>query len=282
MQKSHILYSGQGKALALEIYELLDPHLRGDDGVTQLIHPAITCFSQGEYLCKLNGPLNGNAIIVGSIKNNDDLMEILSIIDAAKRAGAVHITLIAPYIAYSRQNLMQQPFSSVGIEIIAKMIKASGVDKLVTVDIHSLDSLKFFGMEVVHITIQDILAHYKNQLPQNCVLVAPDKGCAERAVISIYLSKKRMDGLVSMELHGDVRGKDCLVIDDIFDSGGTIVKAFEILKQNGAGDVYGYATHFLGEKILLPIYTTNSLPLIPSVKDFSAIFSLADMIARHL
>lgn len=276
MQKAHLLYSHSGKELAIEIGERVE---------ALLLNPIIQRFSQGEYLCKLDASIKGNAIIVGSIQNNDDLMEILSIIDAVKRARAEHITLVAPYIAYSRQNLMQQPFSSIGIEIIAKMLKAIGVQKLITVDIHSLDSLKYFDMEVMHITIENILIHYKNKLPQDCAIVAPDNGCAERLgaeISTIFLSKKRVDNAVSMVLHGDVRDKNCLIIDDIFDSGGTLIKAFEVLKENGAKNVYGYVTHFLGNKAVVPMYTTNSLPLRLATKDFLGVFSLADIIANNL
>jgi len=272
-----ILHSTSFKSMALEISASL--------GIP-IAEIKIHKFPSGEYICKLDKVLTANVIVVGSIKTNDDLMEILSIIDAAKRAGAMNITLVAPYIAYGRQDVIQAPFSSVGIEIIAKILNSAGITDLIIVDIHSVDSLKFFSMNVRHITAIEILDHYKDILLVDTTIIAPDKGSLKRleklGLDTIFLDKKRVGGKVLMELQGNVEGKSCLIIDDIFDSGSTMMAAVDILKANGAQDIKGYVTHFLGNSALLPLYITNSIYSIISAKNFLKTLSLAPLICKIL
>lgn len=272
-----ILHSTSFKKMALEISASID---------IPIAEIKIHKFLSGEYICKIDKVLTANAIVVGSIKTNDDLMEILSIIDAAKRAGASDITLVAPYIAYGRQDVMQAPFSSVGIEIIAKILNSTEITNLITVDIHSVDSLKFFNMNVHHITTIEILDHYKDTLLEDITIIAPDKGSLKRleklGVDTIFLDKKRVGGNVLMELRGNVEGKCCLIIDDIFDSGSTMMAAVDILKANGAQDIKGYVTHFLGNSASLPLYITNSIDPIISAKNFLKTLSLVPLIYKIL
>ena len=272
-----ILHSSNSQHMATEIATLLH---------TSITEIKIHKFASGEYICKIDHTLSENITIIGSIKTNDDLMEILSIIDATKRAGACNITLIAPYIAYGRQDVMQTPYSSLGIEIIAKILKAIGVTHLVTVDIHSADSLKLFDMKITHITAQDILAYYSGILLQNVTIIAPDAGSRDRlgtlGVKTIFLNKKRLNSKVTMTLEGNVSGKDCLIIDDIFDSGGTMITAIDILKSNGAHSITGYVTHFLGNVAPLPLYITDSISAVASTTNLIQIIALAPLIARAL
>ena len=244
-------------------------------------------FLSGEYICKIDHTLISKIAIIGSIRTNDDLMEILSIIDASKRAGASDITLVAPYIAYGRQDVMQQPFSSIGIEIIAKILNSMSISQLITTDIHSTNSLKFFEMNVDHISAHDIITHYKNRLLASVdTIIAPDAGSKERlgklGLKTLCLSKARINSKVVMELNDDVKGKKCLIIDDIFDSGGTIVAARDILNANGASSVYGYVTHFLGTSAPLPLYITDSVETDIQEKEFLGKLTLAPLICKAL
>ena len=274
----YILHSTGFQDMALEISGLLD---------IPVAEIKIHKFLSGEYICKIDVSLNANIIIVGSITTNDDLMEILSIIDVAKRAGASDVTLVAPYIAYGRQDVMQLPFSSIGIEIIAKILNSAGITNLITVDMHHIDSIKLFDMNVYHITAQEVITHYQDSILQDVdIIVAPDAGAHVRlsrlALNAIFLRKKRSDGKVLMEIYDNVEGKNCLIIDDIFDSGGTMMAAYNILKENGANNINGYASHFLGNFALLPLYTTNSICAMQPSKNFLELLSLAPLICKIL
>ncbi len=247
-------------------------------------------FPSGEYLTRLYEPISSKEklVIVGSMPSpsNDSLMEIMSIINAACNAGAENITLVIPYLGYSRQDIMQAPYSSVGITMLAKMFDPPAIRHLITVDIHSEESLKLFSMPVTHISISDILGYYKHLLP-DATIIAPDKGSAKRlSTFSgeiVTMNKRRNGDSIEMELGGDVAGKDCLIIDDIFDSGKTMLAAVECLEKYGAGKIWGYCTHFLGGgKPLIPLYTTNSISLTPLKKNILNIFSLKPLICRYL
>jgi len=270
-----ILHSTNSQHLALEIATSLS---------IPIAEIVIHKFPSGEYICKIDAALEPKITIIGSIKTNDDLMEILSIIDAAKRAGASAITLVAPYIAYGRQDAMQPPFSSVGIEIIAKILNSTDITNLITVDMHHIESLALFKINLHHITAQEIITHYTHDILHDIdMIVAPDAGSKIRLktlkLDTIFLSKKRIDGKVLMELAGDVKGKNCLIIDDIFDSGNTMMAAHNILKNNGAKKVAGYASHFLGNTTPLLLYSTNSI--VTKSEDLK-ILSLSPLISKIL
>ena len=273
-----ILHSSSFQKMALEISASLR---------IPIAEIKIHKFPSGEYICKIDASLTGNVIVVGSIKTNDDLMEILSIIDATKRAGARDITLVAPYIAYGRQDVMQLPFSSVGIEIIATILNAVGITNLITVDMHHLDSIKLFNMNVYHITAQEIITHYKGSILDDIdIIVAPDAGSHARLskleLNAIFLSKKRIGSNVIMELEGNVEGKNCLIIDDIFDSGGTMMAAYDILKANGAKNINGYASHFLGNAAPLLLHITDSVSPVILENEHLKILPLSPLISKIL
>jgi ribose-phosphate pyrophosphokinase len=255
--------------------------------VFNVVTRTITTFRTGEILCVIDHQLEGEIIVVGSIVTHQDLLETLVIIDAAYKAGAQKVILVAPYVFYSRQDTMQAPSSSVGIEIIAKLLKASGVSTLVTVDIHSSDSLKFFDFEVKHITLADIMSYYHHNFPHDLTIIAPDEGSAKRLLSTqkniVTIKKIRTHDTISMSLTGDIKGKNCLIIDDIFDSGSTMLEATKLLKNHGALNVCGYVTHFLGDSVpsALPLYTTNSIPKELAI-GFVQIFSLAPLVAKSL
>jgi ribose-phosphate pyrophosphokinase len=272
-----ILHSTNSKDLASKIAKLLD---------LSIVDINLHQFPSGEFICKIPDTIPSKVIIIGSIRTNNDLMEILSVIDAAKRAGSFDVTLVAPYIAYGRQNLMQLPISSVGIEIISKILNAMPISRLITVDIHSMNSLELFEMDVINITSQDIITQYVNiVLPSIDILIAPDAGSKERlgklGLDTIFLRKNRFNGEVIMQINDKVQDMNCLIIDDIFDSGSTIIAAEHILKTHGARSVYGYVTHFLGSHTPLPLYVTDSINITPPQKH-QTILTLAPIISKLL
>jgi ribose-phosphate pyrophosphokinase len=246
-------------------------------------------FPSGEYLSKIYHPISSDeeVIITGSMAppTNDSLMELVSMIDAARNSGAKNITLITPYLGYSRQDSIELPYSSIGMKMIAQILEAVGVTRLITVDIHSLESLSYFSIEVIHISVIEILSYYSSILNlDNVTIIAPDKGSEKRLknVSSniITMSKTRKDKEIYMELNGNVEGKDCLIIDDIIDSGNTIEAAVKCLEVNKAASIKAYVTHFLGNKIPgVPLYVTDTVPLILDKKNFSAILPIEPIIA---
>ena len=251
-----ILNLDNAKKLASKISKTLDHPI-----IPMTLHQ----FPSGEYICKLTHALMSKVSIIGSIKNNDDLMAILSIIDAAKRAGASEICLVAPYIAYGRQDVMQAPFSSVGIEIIATILNASGITHLITADIHSISSLQSFHLKVTHITSHDIITYHKEKILHDIdIIVAPDAGAKERlgslGLKTICLTKTRTNTGIKMCLKPEdtVENKKCLIIDDIYDSGATMMSAQDLLLAAGASNIKGYVTHFLSNKPY-PLYITDSI-----------------------
>ncbi len=251
-----------------------------------------TKFPTGEYLTKINKSISAEeeVVIVGSIvpPTNDTLMRLVSIIDAARNSGARNITLIAPYLGYSRQNSMELPYSSIGMKIIAKILESVGVTRLITVDIHSSESLCYFSIEVIHISVIEILSYYSPILNiGNVTIIAPDKGSAKRlenmGCNIIIMNKTRRDKEIFMELKGDVEGKNCLIIDDIIDSGNTIDAAVKCLKEGKAANIKAYCTHFLGNKTpSVPLYVTDTVPLTLDKKNFSAILPIEPIIAKFL
>jgi ribose-phosphate pyrophosphokinase len=229
-------------------------------------------FRSGEYLAKINEAISQSeeVIIIGSMVPpiNDSLMRLVSIIDAVRNSGAKNITLISPYLGYSRQNSIELPYSSIGVKIIAQILESVGITRLITVDIHSLESLRYFSMEVIHINVIEILSYYSSLLNLNNVtIIAPDKGSEMRlknlGYNIIAMNKTRNNNSIDMMLNGDVEGKNCLIIDDIIDSGKTIEAAIKCLKANKARDIRVYCTHFLGAKTpKVPLYVTDTVPLI--------------------
>ena len=248
-------------------------------------------FSSGEYLVTVPHTINEDedVVIIGSMapSTNDSLMEILAIADAAVSAGGKNLTLVSPYLGFSRQDSRIAPYSSLGIGILAKLLKVSRINRLITVDLHSVESLKLFTIPVVNISAMEIFAHYIQNISSNITLVAPDCGSAVRlkdiGQNVVTIRKIRAKGKIYMELDGNVQGQDCFIIDDIFDSGNTMTAAMRCLKNCGAKSVIGYVTHFLSTKpSRIPLYITDSVDVNAAHNNFIEVFSLAPIISRVL
>lgn len=277
-----IICSSKGKELGAKIVKSRNALEKNN---LELLIPEIKIFPSGEYICKLTAKTTGPVCIVGSIISNDDLIELLTIIDAVKRSGSTQIILVAPYIAYGRQNVMQKPFSSVGIEIIANILNATGISSLITADIHDLSSLELFKMQVIHISSVDILKYYKEALPKNALIVAPDKGAEARLsklnMEIISLKKQRKNGNIEIFIPDNVKikGRNCIIVDDILDSGKTMEAAAKLLVEKGANEVKGYVTHLIGEKSTILEWTTDSISKDGSI---TKQLSLAPLISGQL
>ena len=225
---------------------------------SKLVNSSIRNFSDGEIYVEINENIRGNSIfIIQSISSpaNDNLMELLLCIDALKRSSAKNITAVIPYFGYARQDRKVVPRTSISAKLVSNLITTAGADRVVTVDLHAGQIQGFFDIPVDNLFATPIFArHVKKKIKsKNIICVAPDVGGTERAralgkLLNIGLAivdKRRPKPGKSqvMNVIGDVKGKTCLIVDDIIDSGGTIVNAAKALKKRGAKEVYVYITH---------------------------------------
>ena len=224
---------------------------------SKLVNSSIRKFADGEIYIEINENIRGNSIfIIQSISSpaNDNLMELLLCI-ALKRSSAKNITAVIPYFGYARQDRKVVPRTSISAKLVSNLITKAGADRVVTVDLHAGQIQGFFDIPVDNLFSTPIFArHIKKRIKnKNLICVAPDVGGTERAralgkILNIGLAivdKRRPKPGQSqvMNVIGDVKGKTCILVDDIIDSGGTIVNAAKALKQRGAKEVYVYITH---------------------------------------
>jgi ribose-phosphate pyrophosphokinase len=225
---------------------------------SKLVNSSIKNFSDGEIYVEINENIRGNSIfIIQSVSSpaNDNLMELLLCIDALKRSSAKNITAVIPYFGYARQDRKVVPRTSISAKLVSNLITKAGADRVVTVDLHSGQIQGIFDIPVDNLFATPIFArHIKKKIKSKYIIcVAPDVGGTERAralgkLLNVGLAivdKRRPKPGQSqvMNVIGDVKGKTCVIVDDIIDSGGTIVNAAKALKARGAKDVYVYITH---------------------------------------
>ncbi len=224
----------------------------------KLVNSSIRKFSDGEIYIEINENIRGNSIfIIQSISSpaNDNLMELLLCIDALKRSSAKNITAVIPYFGYARQDRKVVPRTSISAKLVSNLITKAGADRVVTVDLHAGQIQGFFDIPVDNLFSTPIFArHIKKKIKsKNLICVAPDVGGVERTralgrkldVGLAIIDKRRPSPGKSqvMNVVGNVKGKTCIITDDIIDSGGTIVNAADALIKRGAKEVYVYVTH---------------------------------------
>ena len=225
---------------------------------TKLVNSNIRKFADGEIYIEINENIRGNSIfIVQSVSSpaNDNLMELLLCIDALKRSSAKNITAVIPYFGYARQDRKVIPRTSISAKLVSNLITKAGADRIVTVDLHAGQIQGFFDIPVDNLFSTPIFARHarKKIKSKKIICVAPDVGGTERAralgkLLNVGLAivdKRRPKPGQSqvMNVIGDVKNQTCIIVDDIIDSGGTIVNAARALKTRGAKEVYVYITH---------------------------------------
>ena len=225
---------------------------------TKLVHSSIRKFSDGEIYIEINENIRGNSIfLLQSVSSpaNDNLMELLLCIDALKRSSAKNITAVIPYFGYARQDRKVAPRTSISAKLVSNLITKAGADRVVTVDLHAGQIQGFFDIPVDNLFATPIFARHvkKNIKGKNLICVSPDVGGVERTRalarkldIGIAIIDKRRPAPGKsqvMNVIGNVKNKTCIIIDDIIDSGGTIVNAADALIKRGAKEVHVYVTH---------------------------------------
>lgn len=262
-------------------------------------------FSDGEIFVRIDENVRGRDtfIIQPTPAPADSVMELLLLLDAARRASAARITAVVPYFGYARQDRKDQPRVAIGAKLLANMIVAAGADRVLGVDFHQHQLQGFFDIPVDHLYAAPVLTRYfREKKLENLVVVAPDVGAAKmargfakrlNATIGI-IDKRRPTANVAEVLHviGDVEGRDCLIADDMIDTAGTMTEAVVALKERGARNVYCCATHALlsGPAVerftrseVTEVVVTNTIT-IPEEKHFPqlTVLSVGDLIARAI
>lgn len=245
-----VLVSGTSNpTLSKRISEFLD---------VPLVNPQIRRFANGEVYCEIEKNVRGADVFVlqsTCAPVNENLMELLIIIDALKRASANSITAVVPHYGYSRQDRKSAPRTPITAKLVADMMTVAGASRVVTMDLHAGQIQGFFNIPFDNIFASPVLLEYitKNLNRENLICISPDAGGVERVrhfakklSTELALIDKRRTGpnvAEAMNVIGDVKGKDCIIIDDMIDTAGTLVQAAIALKKNGANRIYAAATH---------------------------------------
>ena len=224
----------------------------------KLVNTNIRRFADGEIYIEINENIRGNSVfVIQSTSNpaNDNLMELLLVVDALKRSSAKNVTAVIPYFGYARQDRKVAPRTSISAKVVANLITNAGASRVVTVDLHAGQIQGFFDMPVDNLFTTPLFAKYIKRKFSNkkLICVSPDVGGVQRtrglatrikADLAIIDKRRAAPGKSQvMNIIGNVKNKTCIIVDDIIDSGGTIVNAVEALKKNGANEVYVFITH---------------------------------------
>jgi ribose-phosphate pyrophosphokinase len=265
-------------------------------------------FSDGEINVEIEESVRGmDVFVVQSVCHpvNNNLMELLILIDALKRASAERITAVLPYYGYARQDRKVSPRAPISAKLIADLITAAGASRILTVDLHAGQIQGFFNIPVDHLFAAPVLLEYLKKLKNDLVIVSPDAGGVERARAyakrlnsSLAIIDKRREGPnVSqvMNIIGDVEGMIAILVDDLVDTGGTLARAAYALIEKGAKDVYACCTHpvlsgkaveIISGSPIVEMIVTNTIPLqeeakaCSKIKVLSVSSLLADAIRR--
>lgn len=270
-----LLFSGNAnKKLAEEIAEYLG---------TTLSPLEITNFVDGEIFLKILENVRGaDAFIIQPTcpPVNDNLMELLLIIDALKRSSARRITAVIPYYGYARQDRKTEPRVPISAKVVANLLTVAGANRILVIDLHVGQIQGFFDIPVDHLFAAPLMIDYiKNKQLSDLAIVSPDPGGVERArafakrldANLAIIDKRRPERNVAELMHivGDISGKNVVIVDDMIDTGGTIIQAAEAIKKSGAKDVYVCSTHGVFSKdarerleksVLKEIIVTNTIP----------------------
>ena len=217
---------------------------------------SITYFSDGEFEVCYEESIRGCDVFLvqSTFPTTDNLMELLLMVDAAKRASARTVNAVVPYYGWARQDRKSKPRVSIGAKLVANMLSVAGIDRLITMDLHADQEQGFFEVPVDHLFASTILLPYVKSLNlKNICIATPDVGGSKRAsTYAKYLdcpmvicnkTRKRANEVDSMDVIGDVEGMDVVLVDDMVDTAGTITKAADLIKSKGANSVRALASH---------------------------------------
>lgn len=291
-----ILSGTANRPLAEEIARTLD---------ADLCKATCTRFSDGEVFVRIDENIRGADVFVVQPTNPpaENVLELLLLIDAARRASAARVTAVLPYSGYARQDRKDQPRVAIGAKLMANMIERAGANRILGLDFHAHQLQGFFDIPVDHLYAAPVFTNYfrKKDL-KDPVVVAPDVGSAKMArgfakrldATLAIIDKRRPKANVAevMNVVGEVEGRDCLIPDDMIDTAGTVSEAARALKKLGANDIYVCATHALlsgpavqrlSEAPIKEVVVTNSINLTPDrMFPKLQILSIGDLLAKAI
>jgi ribose-phosphate pyrophosphokinase len=240
-------------------------------------------FSDGEFQISYEESIRGNDVFIiqSTMPPADNLMELLIMIDAARRASARKITAVIPYFGFARQDRKDKPRVAIGAKLVANLLTASGVDRVMTMDLHADQIQGFFEVPVDHLFASSIFLPYIESMDlSNVIMAAPDTGGTKRAnayakylnvdLAICYKQRKVANQIENMTVIGDVEGKDVILVDDIIDTAGTITKAADMMMGKGARSVRAMCTHAvlsgpayerLEDSTIKELIVTDTIPL---------------------
>jgi ribose-phosphate pyrophosphokinase len=264
---------------------------------------SLSRFSDGEFQPHFNESVRGCDIflIQSTIPPTENLMELLLMTDAAKRASAHYITVVVPYFGFARQDRKDKPRVAIGAKLIANLITAAGAHRIMTMDLHAAQIQGFFDIPVDHLDASVIFVPYIKSLNlPNLTIASPDMGGSYRArtfakyfnaeVVICDKRRKRANEIESMSIIGDVTGQDIVLIDDICDTAGTLAKAASLIMENGANSVRAVCSHAvlsgkayetIENSALAELIVTDTIPLKQDSSKIK-VLSTADLFAKAI
>jgi len=267
---------------------------------------SVRTFSDGEIYLQIHENVRGMDVFVVQptcTPVDRNLLELLLMIDALKRASAERITAVLPYFGYARQDRKDRPRVPISAKLIASLLETAGADRVLALDLHAAQIQGFFDIPVDHLFATPVLIEYFRSMEDDVIVVSPDAGGVERARAFAkrlskplaIIDKRREEVNIAevMNVIGDVEGKHCLIVDDLIDTAGTLVKGAEALLANGASAVTAVATHAVlsGQAVqrieqssIAEVVLTNSIPLSREASGCSRIrtLSVASLLARAI
>ncbi|MBN1118903.1 MAG: ribose-phosphate pyrophosphokinase [Bacteroidales bacterium] len=222
---------------------------------TELGKTSVLEFSDGEFQPAYDESVRGCIVFIiqSTYPPQDNLMELLLMVDAAKRASAYKVVAVLPYMGLARQDRKDRPRCSIGAKMVADLLTAAGVDRVMTMDLHADQIQGFFNVPVDHLYASSLFIPYLKSLEQDLVIAAPDMGGSKRAnayarflnseMVICYKSRKKANVVGEMRIIGEVKDKDIVIVDDMIDTAGTICLAADMMMNEGAKSIRVMATH---------------------------------------
>lgn len=257
-------------------------------------------FADGEFEVSFEEPIRGCEVylVQSTFPNTDNLMELLLMIDAAKRASAKSVIAVIPYFGWARQDRKDKPRVSIAAKLVSNLLQAAGVDRVITMDLHADQIQGFFDIPVDHLYASSVFIPYIQSLGlKDLVIASPDVGGAKRAnsyskylnvpLVLCHKQRAKANVVANMTVIGDVKDKDVIIIDDMVDTAGTITKAADLMKENGARSVRALCSHAImsdpaSERVdnsaLVEMMFTNSIPFNKNCRK-ATILSVARLFA---
>ena len=293
------------KDFAVKVVDALNAIRKPGEEEVHLGNSEVTSFSDGEFQPAFVESVRGATVFIlqSTFPPAENLMELLLTIDAAKRASAYKVIAVIPYFGWARQDRKDKPRVSIGAKLVANLLCAAGVDRIMTCDLHADQIQGFFDVPVDHVYASKVFIPYLKSLNiENLAIAAPDMGGAKRAnayakelacpVIICHKSRERANVVASITAIGDVEGKNVVIVDDMIDTAGTLTKAADVLKEKGALSVRACATHAIlsgpaydriNNSSLSEVYVSDTIPLTsdPNVdKSKIKVVSMTETFAR--